>query len=153
MFVPTTPTQPSPRAQDLGEKLVHLVREYLTGNPETSHGEVSTAFRLALERVRAERREGPAHLPIIVAGIVTLVIAGVGLAFFLAAGGSGASPQAFVAVMVAVVAISFVITAAVVKSNSSINRQRVIATLLGLLALGAGVLLFIYRAASHGPVG
>jgi hypothetical protein len=51
------------------------------------------------------------------------------------------------------VAVGFVITTAVVKSSSSINPQRVIAALLGLLALGAGVLLFIYRAASHGPVG
>ena len=93
-YVPQVPQAPSPRAETLAQRLADTIHQFQQQNPGLSPLEVRQAVQLALSRT--SRGAGPA--PQVVAVLVGLVVAGLGLA--LALGTRQAATPVFAALAV-----------------------------------------------------
>jgi hypothetical protein len=104
MIIPThVPSQPpSPRVQELGQKIALAISEFQQRNPDLSAEEVRAAAQLATSQVDVPRGT-PARLLGAAAGGVVAV----GLAVWLARGSPGGHPSLLMigALVVAVVAV------------------------------------------------
>jgi uncharacterized membrane protein YedE/YeeE len=106
MIIPThVPSQPpSPRVQELGQKIALAISEFQQRNPDLSAEEVRAAAQLATSQVDASRGNPARALAAVVAGAVA-----VGLGAWLARGSAGGHPSlltmgALALVVVAVIA-------------------------------------------------
>lgn len=107
MIIPTgVPSQtPSPRVQELGQKLALAISEFQQRHPDVSQDEILQAARLATNQLDAERR-APAGL---VAALAAAVVAGGGLLWLnrAAPGGGGglgvALPGAIIVLLAVIV--------------------------------------------------
>jgi len=73
MIVPYVPEEtPSPRAQELGQKLALAVAEFRQRNPDVSDEEVRIAAQIATGRLTARRGAQPAVLAGVIAAAVAL---------------------------------------------------------------------------------
>ena len=73
MIVPYVPEEtPSPRAQELGQKLALVVAEFRQRNPDVSDEEVRIATQIAAGHVTERRRAAPAVLAAAVAAAAAL---------------------------------------------------------------------------------
>ncbi len=94
MIVPYVPEQtPSPRAQELGEKLALVIAEYQQRNPDVSDEEVRVATQIAAGHVTARRSAAPALLAAAVAAVAAL-----GGMLYLQRGSPGAGHAPWVAI-------------------------------------------------------
>ena len=79
MIVPYAPEgTPSPRAQELGERLALIIAEYQQKNPDVSAEEIRVAAQIATGRITARRSAQPAVL----AGVIAAAAALGGLLWF-----------------------------------------------------------------------
>ena len=65
-------TLPSPRAQELGQRLALVISEYQQNNPDVSAEEIRVAAQIAAGRVTARRGAQPAVLAGVIAAAVAL---------------------------------------------------------------------------------
>jgi hypothetical protein len=74
MIVPTyVPEQmPSPRAQELGQRLALVISEFQQNNPDLTAEEIRAATQIATGHVTARRGAAPALLAAVLAGVVAL---------------------------------------------------------------------------------
>ena len=104
MIIPAhVPSQtPSPRVQELGQRITLAISEFQQRNPDLSAQEIREAAQLATNQVDAPRGAPARVVAAVVAGV-----AAVGLGAYLQVGSSGSHPPlvAIAAVVVAVVAV------------------------------------------------
>ena len=88
MTLPTfVPEQtPSPRAQELGQKLALVIAEYQQRNPDVSAEEIQVATQITAGHVTARRGAAPALLAAAVAAVAAL-----GGILYMARGTTGAA--------------------------------------------------------------
>ncbi len=112
MIIPTSspPAQPSPRVQELGQRIALTIAEYQQRNPDLSAEEVRAAAQLATSRVDAPHAAPARAVAVLVAGL-----AAAGLGVWLA-GPSGAGRPPWVAIGALVVVVVAVF--AVVRSRT-----------------------------------
>jgi hypothetical protein len=102
MIVPYVPEQtPSPRAQELGEKLALVMAEYQQRNPDVSAEEIRVATQIATGHITARRGAAPA---LVAAGVA--LVAGMGGVLYAARGASGPVHVPWVAVAAAAIALA-----------------------------------------------
>ena len=145
MYVPVSQPQPSPEAQDLGEKLVHLVREFRAGHPTVSQEEIEQAFHLARTRTRSEGGGSRTLLRVVAAGLIGLAVLGAAVFLYLGQGGGAELPPIAVAtVALAIVSVGVaVVTAATMGGGARVRP--VAAVLLGLLLFATLVALLVFQ--------
>jgi hypothetical protein len=86
MFVPVVvPPPPSAQAQDLGQRIAGLVREYRTQNPGVGRTDIEQAFTVARELVRKELGGLVAGKALAVMLILGLAALTAGLVFYMRA--------------------------------------------------------------------
>ena len=98
----TSSQPPSPRVQELGQRIALAIAEFQQRNPDLSAQEIREAAQLATNQVDAPRGAPARVVAAVVAGV-----AAVGLGAYLQVGSSGSHPPlvAIAAVVVAVVAV------------------------------------------------
>ncbi len=108
MILPTyDPEQlPSPRAQELGQKLTLVIAEYQQQHPDVSQEEIRVAASLASGQVTARRGAAPALLAAVVAAA-----AGLGALLYLERGVPGEVHVPWVVVGVGVIVLAGVFVA------------------------------------------
>jgi len=113
MIIPAhVPSQvPSPRAQELGQRLALVIAEYQQNHPEVSGEEIRVATQIAAGRVSAPRRPAAGPLAAAVAAVVALG----GFLFFQRGSPAGAQVPW---IGVAVGAIAVVVLLAVLRNRS-----------------------------------
>lgn len=104
VFVPYVPPQPpSPRAQELGQRVQLTIAEFRQKYPDLSDEEIHQALASAVSSSESGTSRPPAALGAIAAAIA--VVAGLGVYLF-ASGGQSARPFVFgIAVVAAVVGL------------------------------------------------
>ena len=118
MFVPVVvvPPPPSPRAQELGNRMAELVRIYREEYPDLTSQEVRQAMDVAHGQVRKEL--GGTN-PAILAALITGILAMLGLFAFLLIQRQqtpgGGLPIPYLVISIAVVAALIVIAARVAR--------------------------------------
>jgi len=106
MIIPSNvPSQPSPRVQELGQRLAMTIAEYQQRNPDLSAEEVRAAALLATQQVDAPRGVRRSAAAAVVAGAIA-----VGLLAWLSGGSTGAhlplgAVAGVLATVVAIVAV------------------------------------------------
>ena len=112
MYIPTAThvPQPSPQAQDLGQRIATTVRSYLAENPGVGATNVTQAFMVAKQLLRPEMGGISQQKKFLLVTAILGVLA-LGLAVTLNAGGIDSSRIPFVAIAAAIVGIAFVIFA------------------------------------------
>ncbi|MGA2381855.1 MAG: hypothetical protein ABSG61_00315 [Gemmatimonadales bacterium] len=107
MITPYVPEQtPSPRAQELGQRLALVIAEYQQRNPEVSAEEIRVATEIAAGHVTARRGAAPALLAAAVAAVAAL-----GGFLYLGQGSSGAVHLPWVAIAAGAIALAGVLAA------------------------------------------
>jgi len=107
MIIPSNaPSQPSPRAQELGQRIALTIAEFQQRNPDVSAEEVRAAAQLATQQVDARAGAPRRAVAAAAAGAVAL-----GLGAWLATGAAGrhlplGTIAAGVAVVVAIIAVA-----------------------------------------------
>jgi hypothetical protein len=102
MIVPYVPEEtPSPRAQELGQRLALVISEYQQRNPDVSAEEIRVATQIAAGHITARRGAAPALLAAAVAAV-----AGLGGILYMARGTSGAVHIPWIAVAAAAIALA-----------------------------------------------
>ncbi len=105
VFVPYVPPQPpSPRAQELGQRVQLTIAEFRQKYPDLSDEEIRQALASAVGSTESGTSRPPAALGAIAAAIA--VAAGLGVYLFARGGGQAARPFVFaIAVVAAVVGL------------------------------------------------
>ena len=102
MIIPSAvPPTPSPRVQELGQKLALAISEFQQRYPDVSQDEILQAAQLATNRIDADRRT-PAGL---VAALAAALVAGGGLLWLQSAHGGGRLGVGLAAAIVVLLAI------------------------------------------------
>jgi hypothetical protein len=108
MFIPTyVPQAPSPRAQELAQRLALAIAEYQQRNPDVSAEEIRAATRLAAEQLHARRGTPTVLIATLVGGVMAL-----GGVLFAVRGAAHDVQVPWVAVVAGVIAVIGVIVAA-----------------------------------------
>jgi hypothetical protein len=112
MIIPTyAPSQPpSPRVQELGQKIALAISEFQQRNPDLSAEEVRAAAQLATNQVGAPRGAPTRALAAVVAAV-----AAVGLGVMLKTGSPGSHPPLLT---IAALVVAGVAVIAVVKNRT-----------------------------------
>jgi len=77
MYIPSSSLPPSPQAQELGQKIAQIVREYSESNPGLSVRDVSQAFTVAKEVLGAGPGGIGKNVYIALGVLIGLVVLGV----------------------------------------------------------------------------
>lgn len=112
MYIPTSThvPQPSPQAQDLGQRIATVIRSYLTENPGVRSTDVSQAFMVARQLIRSDVG-GIGHRAalLVIVGLITVLFFGVAAALYLGGGFDMRTPM--LAIVVALIIIAAVVAA------------------------------------------
>jgi hypothetical protein len=106
MIVPYVPEQtPSPRAQELGQKLALVISEYQQRNPEVSDEEIRVATQIAAGRLTSRRgaRAGIAAAAALAAGL--------GVLLYMGQGSTGGAHLPWIAIAVGAIAVGGLVAA------------------------------------------
>jgi hypothetical protein len=111
-FVPAPPPV-SPQAQELGESIAQLVRQYQAGHPGLSGTDVAQAFGVARRSLGGSY--GPSHALklALVLGVLVLL----GGVFFLRSAGGGAAQSFPMAILVAIAVLGALAVVVAVKKG------------------------------------
>jgi hypothetical protein len=111
MYIPTSThvPQPSPQAQDLGQRIASVVRAYLNENPGVRSTDVAQAFMVARQLLRSDLGGVGSHAAVLViVGLITVLFFGIAASLYLGGGFDLRFP------MIAIVAGLMVVAAVVV---------------------------------------
>lgn len=111
MYIPTSThvPQPSPQAQDLGQRIATVVRGYLTENPGVRSTDVTEAFMVARQLLRSDLGGiGHRAAVLIIIGVVSVLFFGLAASLYLGGGFDMRSPM--IAIVVALIIIAAVVT-------------------------------------------
>lgn len=107
MYIPThihTPL-PSPQAQDLGHRIASVVRGYLTDNPGVGSTDVTQAFMVARQLLRADLGGvGQRAAILVVTGIIGLLFFILAATLYLGGGFDARFPAIILVIAVMVIA-------------------------------------------------
>ena len=112
MFVPVTPPQPSPEAQELGSKMTELVRIFREGYPNLSFTEVRQAMRVAESELGSEFRGARARITVVIALAVAALMVGV-FTFLLFSRPDGLPSYSLMVVIIGLLVVGLAAVAAV----------------------------------------
>jgi hypothetical protein len=115
-FVPIVPTgssQASPNAQELGRRLVALIREYQQNHPDTGRTDVRQALKIAELSTGAALRGNTALIAIIIAVLLVGLLVG----FLQSAGSFDPGSQLPMIALVGVVVVVLGVVAAIRASR------------------------------------
>jgi hypothetical protein len=110
MFVPVTPPPPSPRATELGQKMVELIRIFKNEDPKLNMTDIRQAMHIALRNVGSEMGGFAGARIAVIIGLILALVLGF-LVLFLSRSGGGTEVSWIMIAVVGVIILALGVVA------------------------------------------